>query len=364
LFGKCQHNTLTDKWTNIEKGYTMIQNKQKWLFGVTFCILLIISVIVIMNVSSKKKRDLPPNPEQRLPAKMESSPATEIETVNSNNQAEQNAVGGSTAQKAGETEDKHFNKLVESDVSTSAFNMNLNLESQKNLDRLKTTDKELLTKWDLPDDVLGKTPTDKLLLHFIQSPMKVMITLYTGENEKIGVQRLLNSSSTVHEFYMRPDLAEGALKMYREYDFSPQSISDESVIEQVKGLSFYDDQSKRELLEPNHIMGLKIANIGTCIIHADKILMSPQFFPKIKGFEREFLQVLVSRYEIVSKMEQTYTKPGGTDYGMARTSVPILCLKLAENLDKELYNKLKEIEHPNGSGNKQFIDEIKNYLNK
>ena len=88
-----------------------------------------------------------------------------------------------------------------------AYEMDDDPELKKHLDGVIAFDREKMEKFDLPADVLEETSTDKLFLHFIQSPLRSFISLYTGENEKIGVQRLINASSTVHEFYMREDLA-------------------------------------------------------------------------------------------------------------------------------------------------------------
>lgn len=336
------------------KDYKMIQNKQKWLFGVTFFILLISSVIVIMNVSSKKKRDLPPNREQSLPANVESNPSAAIETGNSVNQDVHKAAGERTTKKAGETEDRLFNKLVEIDVAEAADEMDDDLE---NLDDLLESDREINKKFDLPEDILSKTSTDKLFLHYTQSPIKIYLSLYS--EDKIGVQRLINASTTVHEFYMRKDLAEGAIKMYREYDFSPQSMSDESIIKEFsQDKRVLEVPEIRKSLEPNNIVNAKIANICMSIYYADRTLLTPQFFPKLKGYEKEFLAVMLERYEKVSKFQEIY---GEDRYGAAVASVPRFCLMLAQNIDKDFYNKLKDSD-PDETVNKQFFEEIKLYL--
>ena len=310
------------------------QNKQMLLYGGgLFTLIVVITIVMaIMKVNPKRERELPSGKE------------TEIKRV---------------AKETNESEEKFSNESAESDASTTADIIERDLELKKSLDRLQTTDRELNERWDLPEDILSETPTDKLFLHFLKSPMKAHIMIYTGENEKIGVQRLINSSGIVHELYMRDDLAEGALKMYREYNFSPESISDESIIE--KHSKLLDDPARREMLDPNNIVYLKIAKICLDIMYADKTLLSPQFFPKLKGYEREFLQVMLERYEITYRMDELYAV-GDNDYALARACLPTFCLKLAENLDQEFYNKLKEIEYPNGSGNEQFIEEIKNYL--
>jgi hypothetical protein len=225
------------------------------------------------------------------------------------------------------------------------------LELAENLDIFLNYDKELNKKWDLPQDVAGETPSDKLFLHYATSPMVALLMITDAEN---GVVRLLRSSITLHEFYRRSDLAEGAMKMYREYDFSPQSISDESILERFS----------RKSPVPNDIVNYKIARICMCIYYADMTLLTQKFFTQLKGHEREFLKVMLDRYEIISRMEQLYGTPGEGRFGAAMSGVPTFCLRFAENLDKELYNKLQAINFASQEVQKQFIEEIKQYLEK
>ncbi len=77
----------------------------------------------------------------------ESSPFAKTEIGGSINQTEQNAAIEGTGKKE-------------------------DLELMKHLDSMKEPDKKLTKKWDLPEDVLGDTSTDKLFLHFVQSPLK------------------------------------------------------------------------------------------------------------------------------------------------------------------------------------------------
>jgi len=178
---------------------------------------------------------------------------------------------------------------------------------------------------------------------------------------KLGVQRALNASSTLHEFHMREDLAEGVLQMYREYDLSPESMSDEYIIS-----IFSVEKRIREnpvymkSLAPENITKTKIANICMSIRDADKIMLAPQFFPKIKGYEREFLTVLLDRYEKVTELQGIY---GQDKFGAALSCLPRFCRSLAENLDEELYHTLKDIK-PTEEGKKRFYGEIKRYLDK
>jgi hypothetical protein len=341
----------------------MIQNRQKWLFGMTFFILLIISVVVILNINPKKESDLLSIRETKLPDNVVSSSSAETGTGESINQTGQNGANGETVTKASGIDDPYFNKLVESDVLDASFNMILKGDINSTLDSLKATDKEINHRFDLPDDILSQTSTDKLFSHYTTSPMKGMIMIYAGENEWIGVQRLLNSSSTLYEFYMREDLAEGVLKMYREYDFSPQSMSDNDIRESLlQGEHNLNNPTLIKSLEPNNIINMKIAYICINIYFADKTLLSPQFFPKLKGHEKEFLQVMIDRYDIISKLEETYGGPEESRYGAAMSGVPTFCLGFAENIEKDLYNKLKEIGFAGQEGQKQFINEIKQYL--
>jgi hypothetical protein len=337
----------------------MIMNKQKRSYGWIF-ILIIILVMVIMKVNTNNQNNLPLNREQNLPTKGKSNPSTEIETGGRINQTDQNAANESAAQKAGESEDRLFNKLMERDVLDTANKIDEDLELKKALESLKVTDRELMKKWDIPEDVLVNTSTDKSFLHFIQSPITTYITLYS--KDEIGVQRLINASSTLHDFYMRKDLAEGAIKMYREYDFSPQSMSDESIIEKFsQDKKLLDDPKIKKSIEPNNIVNVKIGFISMNIMFADRTLLTPQFFPKLKGNEKEFLKVMRERYEKVSKLQEIY---GEDHYGAAIAYLPLFCLRLAENLDKEFYTNLKDINTTSEAGKKQFFNEIKQYLEK
>lgn len=336
----------------------MIQNKEKWLYGGVLFILVIIMVLVIIRVNPKKERDLPPRAEQVLPSKVESSPFTEIEMGRSINQTEQNAAIEGAEKKVDEFADRLFNELVERDVSVAANKMEEDLELMKHLDSMKEPDRKLTKKWDLPEDVLGETSTDKLFLHFIRSPMTSFVILYS--KDEIGVQRVLNASSTLHEFYVREDLAEGALQMYREYDLSPEAMSDESIIARYSGNKrMRENPAYMQALAPDNITKTKIASICMDIMKADKIMLTPQFFPKIKGYEREYLSVMLDRYEKVAELRKIY---GEDKFGAALGCVPRFCLSLAENLDEEFYTKLKGIKPTSEAGKKQFIEEIKHYL--
>ena len=148
-------------------------------------------------------------------------------------------------------EDELEKRLSASSVSTRI---------RENSEKLKESDKELNQKWDLPDDVLAETTTDKLFLHFVRSPMVTMLMIYS--NLEAGVQRLLDSSATLSEFYNRDDMAQGAVKMYREYDFSPESMNDEN----SNGTNSNQQKMSRAIISEN------ITALAMDIYHADILL--------------------------------------------------------------------------------------------
>ncbi len=71
------------------------------------------------------------------------------------------------------------------------------------------------------------------------------------------------------------------------------------------------------------------------------------------------MKILVERYEKINDLQEIY---GDDKYGAALGFVPQFCLGLAENLDMEFYNKLKDIKLANEKGMFTFMHEVKNYL--
>ena len=329
----------------------MIQNKKKWLCGAILFIILIIMILCIKELSHIRERDLLPYADQVLPSNMESSPFTEIDK-------EHNAISEVVENKVGEATDPLFNELLERDVKVVSNKMMSELRLIQHIESMKEPDRKLTKRWDLPDDVLSETPTDKLFLHFIRSPLTSFIMLYS--KDEIGVQRLLNASSTLHEFYTREDLAENALKMYQEYDLSPDAISDESIISIYStNKSMRENPVYKQAIAPENITKTKIVNNSMNIQSADRIMLTPQFFPKIRGYESEYLKVMLDRYEKVAELQEIY---GEDNFGAALSYVPYFCRRLSKNLDEEFYVRLKEIKPTTDAGKKQFIEEIKNYL--
>ena len=236
----------------------------------------------------------------------------------------------------------------------------------KHIATMIETDKELNSRWDVPEMFLSETPTDQLLLHYLRSPMTTMTGLYN--KIETGIQRLLNSSGTLREFYRRDDLAKGALKMYREYDLSPESVVDYDVVIAhdylERSLLSRDKDAKsnsgiRIRLAPAMSAEKKIAVLGMDIYQADRIMVSPQFFPKTKGYEREFLAVLLERHETIIELGEKY---GLSVYGAASSHLRRFCLTLAKNLDDSLYQTLNGLDYFDEQ--KEFFGVIEKYLNK
>lgn len=188
--------------------------------------------------------------------------------------------------------------------------------------------------------------------------------LMLHSKDEIGLQRLLNSSSTMHEFYMREDLAEGVLQMYREYDFSPEAISDETMISKYSdNKGFSESPVYAQLLAPDNIAGTKIVNRCMSIMMADKMMLCPQLFPKTKGYERDFLKIMVDRHEKIAELKKIYDNEQDP-FGSGLACVSRFCIRLAENIDGEFCNKLKGIEFASDAWEERFIEEIKDYLAK
>lgn len=96
------------------------------------------------------------------------------------------------------------------------------------------------------------------------------------------------------------------------------------------------------------------------IMFADRIMLTPQFFRKIKGYEREYLSAMLDRYARISELGEKYP---GDDFGAALSYMPQFCRSLAKSIDEELYAKLQAIDKPaSEEGSEQFIEEIKRYL--
>ena len=85
-----------------------------------------------------------------------------------------------------------------------------------------------------------------------------------------------------------------------------------------------------QFLEPDSIGELKIAHISISLNGADLLLTSPQFFPRLKGHEKEFLAAMLERYDKVVELRKEYGQGG---YGAALSKVPGFCLRLSEGLD-------------------------------
>jgi hypothetical protein len=249
-----------------------------------------------------------------------------------------NGTSGSVASKpaesavhAEEVVDDSMDRLresVESDIANPDVRAWKVATLKESLERFKVTDKELLQGLDLPELALSSTPTDKLFLHYMAKGYGAMTAIYSNQSGvDTGVQRLLNASGTVHELYMRKDLAEGIVKAFREYDLSPQSTGDA-------------DKKK--------------ARITLTVLMADTLLTSAQFFPRWKGHERELLAALVERRDRITELEKTYG-----DYGVGIN--PPFCLRLAENLDARFAARLR-VAPTHEVGGAMFAEEIRRYL--
>lgn len=331
----------------------MIQSKKKCLYLGGLLVLIIITVFVIKELNSGKEHSLSPLTEKDLSPMPKVNALNEAEMSNAVNQKEQITAFDGEKKKACELDIPLFNELVENDITTTANKMKWDLDLINHMENMRKPDREITKKWDLSPDVLAKTSTDKLFLHFIRCPLKTFLGLYS--KDEIGLQRLLNSSSTLHEFYIRKDLAEGVLQMYREYDLSPESMSDEYIIARYSVDKRFHEEYMQELT-PEKITDTKIANICLDLMSADRIMLTPQFFPKTKGYEKEFLRIMVDRYIKIAELGKIYDED---KFGAALSYAPKFCLNLAENLDEELYTKLKGIKPTS----MEFIEEINDYLN-
>ena len=226
------------------------------------------------------------------------------------------------------------------------------------LARQKELDRELLERQDLPEEVLAETPTDKLFRHYLDHSYRVMMSIAsTPSAYAVGVQRLLNSSSTIHELHMRPDMAEGILRAYRDYDLSPESMSDE---EMVEIFAVRDEPPMEQLLTPDRIEKLKIAHLSMTLSGGDTLLLSPQFFPKLKGHEKEFLAMLLERYDKITGLP---VEDAEDAYGAAMGSMHQFCFRLAKGLDSELYGKLSAINSASPGQLGPIMEAIRHYLN-
>lgn len=313
---------------------------------------IVIIVLFLININVKHIEDLSFQEEQ-IPL------VTKVEIEQTNSENKIHPITENNVKRESEIEDRFFNELIENDSFLLSKSLEQKIEFKKTLDNLIEHDKRLYKKWDLPDDVVKKTSTNKLLLHFITSPMVATIVL--NDDLELAVQRLLNSSNTLNEFYMREDMAEGTLKMFREFDLSPESISDEYMIEK-----FSQTQSSRESpllqksLKPENILMTKISYLSLNIMYADAVLLSPQFFPKLKGHEIEYLHVMMDRYESISKLREVYEE----GFAPALREVPTLCVKLAKNIDEQFYNTLHNNKMRSDAERKRFYEDVKNFIEK
>ena len=334
----------------------MDQNKKRCLYvGGLFILLL----TVLVTINCKKEQALPPPAEQVLPSKVELSSFMEIEKDTTVTRSEPNATIEVAERKVEDLAGPLLDGLVEREISVLANKMKWDMNLINHIESMKEPDKKINKKWELPVDVLGKTSTDKLFLHVIRSPMVAVLMLYS--KDEIGLQRLLNASSTMHEFYMREDLAEGVLQMYREYVFSPEAISDETIISRYSDNKRSENPLYRQRLTPDNITNTKIVNRCMSIMKADKMMLCPQLFPKTKGHERDFLKIMVDRYEKIAELKKIYDNEEDP-FGTAIACISPFCIRLAENIDGEFCNKLKGIEFATEAWEKRFIEEIKEYL--
>ena len=323
----------------------MKQRKKILLYVGALLVSIIIVVLVIIEVNRRNEPDLTPLAEQVLSSEVESSPSGDIETDGSIDQIEPNSAIERTDIKESEPAELFFSEIVGREIRSVVNKIKKKRRLKKHIKSMEKADRECNERWDLPEDVLAETPTDKLFLHFIRSPMVATLTLYS--KAEIGVQRQLNASSTLHEFYTRKDLAEGALKMYREYDLSPEVMSYESTTELFSVDTLIHEYPVYMQSIDENMINAKIAEICLNIYFADRIMLSPQFVPKLKGHEREYLSVMLDRYAQVFELSEKYDEDR---FGAALACVPRFCRSLAKNIDEELYTKLQAIKHTNKEG--------------
>jgi hypothetical protein len=241
-------------------------------------------------------------------------------------------------------------KIIEREFKETAAKMGWDDRMVSYIAGLAENDKKLTSKFDMPADALRTAATDKILLHIIESPMTVMASIYNSP--EVGLQRLINGSITMREFYTRGDLMAGTLKMYAEYEFSPAKTDNEG--------------TKNELGEsvdslPIDTGNMKIVSICMPVYRCDQMMMCEQLFRKTKGHEKEFLKVLADRYDKVSELESLYGND--TDpFGSATASIWPMSVRLAENIDEELCEKLKSTQYKNDGWQEKFIGAIREYL--
>jgi hypothetical protein len=338
-----------------DEDYKMNQNKKKCLYAVGLFIL-IPTVLIIMALNSKEESISEPPPKLVLPSDEVSIDAEENSGVIV--QDKQNAVIEDAETE--ELEDPLFNELVDKEITALAYKMKWDVRLPEHLESMKESDREGNQKWELPGNVLGETSTDKLFLHLIQSPMVPGFLMLYSE-EEIGLQRILNSSSTMQEFYGREDFAEGVLQMYREYDFSPKAVSDEVILSKYSDSKILENPEFQQLLAPENITSTKIVNLCMPIMYADRVMLCRQMFSKTKGYEKEFLKAMVDRYEKIAELKKKYDNEQDP-FGTALTCVSTFCIRLAGNTDEKLCTKLKEIEFEDATWEERFIGEVKGYL--
>jgi hypothetical protein len=197
----------------------------------------------------------------------------------------------------------------------------LKVDQMLQLESVLPYDKELAVKHDLPDDKLKTVPSSVLCRHFFRSPLRVWFGLYDERN--MGITRALRGSKTLAELYSRADMLDGMLEFYRaSNDEIPSNQKD-------------------------------AGEISMSLLVCDELLMYPPVFSKAKGREKEILNLLCRRYQLMTEANRLAGK--NAPYGASFESTKQLALGLIKQIDStrnwvppKIEQELawyKEIEH-------------------
>lgn len=140
------------------------------------------------------------------------------------------------------------------------------------LDGVFGFDVEKDRRFDLAAEDINTSASEKLVRHFVFSPMKITLTMY--DNINMGITRAARSSATLSALLSRGDVVDGILRFY--------------------------------LSTPIHgfMLGKEAAKVSLSLMAADQILMYPLVFERIEGQEARILRYLCDRYRIMQEANE------------------------------------------------------------
>lgn len=211
---------------------------------------------------------------------------------------------------------------------------------EQHLRDVEITDREIYSKWEMPESQIAKASSQVLLSHFISSPLPVSFLLYGDTNK--GIERVLRSCKTLQAFVDRPDIAVAVAAFHEKFPYSPdlRSEEDKTHLESVRSNLAQHKYADHVQSEENEA-GLIIARRSIQLYHMDHLLLYPSVFSRLKGHEKRILDVLLERFHAIEVVRSKY---GEDAYSAASSTAYNLSVALLKNIDPGLAKKAEEVD--------------------